>query len=150
MDKGSEETEVIYGNNPKELAMDRKNWINRNKAKWSASIKPQSTIFNWTKTSSKFKVEKVIDMYEVDSFRKSNTKFDKWKLWKYIKDNVIKRSIVKSQMKLFIESETGKVIKKYKQCWYQDKIMNTVDDSRVSTIKRMRIGNSKLNYHKNR
>ena len=40
------------------------------------------------------------------------------------------------------------MLKKYKTKWYKDRIINTISDYRITTIKRMRIGNSSLNYQK--
>ena len=73
---------------------------------------------------------------------------DKWKLWNYIKKNIIKRSRVKTQCRLYNSSKTGIVLKKYKSKWYRDKVIDTIGDRRIKVIKKMRIGNSDLNYHK--
>ena len=71
-------------------------------------------VFSWYDDKLKFKTKNIINNYEVQSFRESNTKFDKRKLWKFIKKNIIKKSVMKKQKQLFNKDVTGIVLKNIK------------------------------------
>ena len=46
--------------------------------------------------------------------------------------------------------EVGKVLRSYKIKWYEDTVINTIENPAVHFLKRMRIGNSKLRSHWNK
>ena len=46
--------------------------------------------------------------------------------------------------------EVGKVLRSYKIKWYEDTVINTIENPAVHYLKRMRIGNSKLRSHWNK
>ena len=69
------------------------------------------------------------------------------KVWNISKSQ-IKRRVKLYQSRIWIESEEGKVLKQYKNEWWDDTMINEVKDKYIHVIKRLRIGNSKLKSHR--
>ena len=121
----------------------RKKWINKNITLWSKHVRPKETVFNLN--SDTYHSEILIESDEIN----------KWiciveneqKVWNICKSK-IKRRLKLYQTKSWIQSEEGKVLKKYKNNWWNDTIINEVKNPFVHVIKRLRIGNSKLKNHR--
>ena len=60
----------------------------------------------------------------------------------------MKRSIIDTQVRIWNESEEGKVFRKYKKTWYRDKIIETLKNDQVYIVKKLRVGNSPLRDHR--
>ena len=136
----------IDGNSAKETAMKRKEWIQNNIEKWWESRKPKEKVFSMTRNTEQYGVESIFDEGEMEGIiqrmiTKTNT-------WKYVKNNIVKKSIISTQMKLWYQADEGKVMKKYKNTWYKDRVIDKIKDPMVYVIKKMRIGNSELQAHR--
>ena len=136
----------FYSNNPRICEKDRKKWINKNINKWWVMRKPTETVFTSNILTKRYKSEILID-YEEIKLWKQIVDDNPYKTWNIVK-NKIKTRTKELQMKIWNLSDEGKVLRKYKKDWWQDTIINDVCDPMIYVIKRMRIGNSKLNNHK--
>ena len=123
-----------------------KKFIKNNQKGWSDYNKPKETVFQFNRTKILYGTNNVYDREEIQGVieRMKN----EHNAWKYIKKNITKKSLIKTQMKIWMESKEGKVLKKYKKSWYSDKIIDDINHECVSIIKKLRLGNSPLKSHR--
>ena len=88
---------------------------------------------------------RLIDLMEIEEW-KNIVEDDKVKLWNYIKKIVKIRTKLK-QVNQWINNNVGTILKQFKNKWYEDTVINTVVNERVHLLKKLRIGNTKLNRH---
>ena len=132
---------VFVGNNAKKVEKDRKKWINQNARIWTDSIKYEESIFFTKRTKKLYESEDLIKNIEVENWRNilnNNTH----KLWLLIKRK-IKEKTKLFQVHKWRLSKEGKVMRKYKNDWWVDNIIQDVNSPLVHEIRRMRIGCSK-------
>ena len=139
---------MFGGNNAKKVEKGRKKWINKNARIWTDSIKYEESIFFTKRTKKLYESEDLIKNIEVENWRNilnNNTH----KLWLLIKRK-IKEKTKLFQVQKWRLSKEGKVMRKYKNDWWVDNIIQDVNSPLVHEIRRMRIGCSKLRNHMNK
>ena len=142
---GRKRTIYFYSNYAKDAEKQRISWINRNMNIWYEHHKPPETVFNFDKFYISINSSNLIDHNEVEEWR-NIVGGDKEKLWKYIK----KISKIRTKMKQetqWNEGNVGNILKQFKNKWYDDKLINVIENDKVHLLKKLRIGNSKLRRH---
>ena len=133
------------GNNPKKVEIERKKWINKNNKIWTQSIKPEETIFHTKRSRTMFESKNLIEGGDLENWKNIvNNNSDK--LWIVIKRK-IKEKLKLYQVHKWRMSKEGKVLKKYKNYWWIDNIIQEVNNPLIHDIRRMRLGCSKLRNH---
>ena len=94
------------------------------------------------------KATKLIDEKEIYLWRRI-VEGDEKKLWEYIKRMIKKRTILRQEENWNL-NKVGKVLRRHKINWYEDPVINTIENPMVHFLKRMRIGNSRLRSHWNK
>ena len=135
----------FYSNYAREAEKQRITWINKNMKTWYGHHKSPQTVFTFDKFYREIKSSKVIDPNEVEEW-KDVVDGDKHKLWNYIRKICKIRTKIK-QENLWNESNVGTILKQFKTKWYNDKLINNVENDKVHLLKKLRIGNSKLRRH---
>ena len=138
---------TMCGYSPKKLEKQRKKWINKNKNEWTIVIRPKETIFKNYRNTNLFCTSQILDDYEIDEIVQRNSG-SKNKIWERIKCTITKKSIIRAQLNEWHENKQGKVLKRYKNEWYKDPVVNTIDNKYVHVVKKLRIGNSCLLTHR--
>ena len=145
VEKDVKKVKHFYGNNPMKVERERKRWINKNSKLWSDHIRPGETVFYTNRSSRVYDSEYLLRRSEVENWI-NIFDGDYNKVWKVVKKE-LKRRIIQSQTNQWIRAKEGVVLKKYKTNWWIDRISHEIEDPMMYQIKRIRIGNSKLNKH---
>ena len=112
---------------------------------WTDFIRPKETVFYTNRTKKLYKSENLIN--EIDIVNWNNiVEGDKNKVWEVVKIK-IKHRVTQLQVKKWNNAKEGKVLRIYKKYWWNDKIVSEIQDPGIHILKKIRIGNSKLNCH---
>ena len=96
---------------------------------WYKHKKPSETIFRYDKFYKEIKSFKVVSLSEIEDW-KVRLDGDKDKIWKYIK-KFMKIRIKNLQESQWNNGKVGKILKQFKNRWYEDRLINVVGNDKV-------------------
>ena len=134
----------------KDAQAQRNRWIRNNKGSWTRAIKSKESVMIMNNNSNimKYGVSEVCNKDVRKQLLEQKDECINALMWPKIKSCAVPDQIRKTQESSTWENQNeGIVLKKYKMRFNRLNVLEDIEEYEAKIIRKMRVGNSKLNKH---